>query len=108
MIYEEKIFKNLEYLETHEEDFDASKKHPLIIDIHGAGGRNTNLDVISNRALFSAIEGRGYGFVIASPLCRHDSWFDCFETLKLFIDDLISRDYVDEDRVYLIGTSMGG
>lgn len=108
MTLEEKLFENLEYLETYEDGFDPSKKHPLIIDIHGAGGRNTSLQVISNRDLYKAIEGKGYGFVTVAPLCRHDSWFDCFETLKRFIDDIISRDYIDEDRVYLIGTSMGG
>jgi predicted peptidase len=108
MTREEKIFETLEYLETHDDGFDPSKKHPLIIDIHGAGGRNTNLDVISNRDLYSAIDGRGYGFVTAAPLCRYDSWFDCYEMLNRFIDDLISRDYIDEDRVYLIGASMGG
>ena len=108
MDFLEKKFEDLEYLETHDENFDPEKKHPLIIDIHGAGGRNTSLKVIGNRFLYEAIKERGYGFVTAAPLCRHDSWFDCFETLKRFIDDLISRDYIDEDRVYLIGTSMGG
>ena len=108
MIREEKLFENLEYLETYEDGFDPSKKHPLIIDIHGAGGRNTSLEVIANRGLYDAIEGKGYGFVVAAPLCRHDSWFDCFETLKRFIDHMIDKDYIDEDRIYLIGTSMGG
>ena len=49
MTREEKIFETIEYLETHDDGFDPAEKHPLIIDIHGAGGRNTNLDVISNR-----------------------------------------------------------
>ena len=107
MIFENKIFNSLEYVEAYREDFDKTKKHPLFIHFHGSGTRNTSLDVVKKNELFDGVEKSGYDFVTVAPLCRYDSWFDCFETVRAFIVDLSKRDYIDEDRIYLLGTSMG-
>jgi len=50
----------------------------------------------------------GLPFVIVAPLCSENTWFDLFETVKDFVKHVISADYADENRVYLVGNSMGG
>lgn len=103
----DKIFKNVQYIETMPKM--KADKYPLIINIHGAGGRGTSLDGIRNSAVENYMgQNEDFPAVVICPLCFANTWFDIFEQLKEFVEYASTLPYIDQDRVYLTGTSMGG
>ncbi len=89
----------------------VSKKTPAIIFLHGAGTRGTDLGVLENNYFFgknSCISNPEAPFLVFAPLCTRDSWFDIFEQLQDFVMMVVSHPEVDNERIYLMGTSMGG
>ena len=46
--------------------------------------------------------------MVAAPLCSEDCWFDMLETLKEWASVMAAHPFVDAERVYLMGNSMGG
>ena len=107
-IFESKLHaeENLGYV-CHKPDIDG--KTPLVINIHGAGSRGTDLAVIEGSfALNQAIKFVGDKAMIVAPQCHKKYWFDHFEVLTEFIDEMRHLDFIDKDRVYITGASMGG
>ena len=47
-------------------------------------------------------------FIIVAPYCEKFTWIECFETLTSFVDYIINKEFVDESKIYLTGSSMGG
>lgn len=87
------------------------EKNPAIIFLHGAGTRGTNIGVLERNCFFggkSRINDEDSPFMVFAPLCSRDSWFDVFEQLQDFVKMVASHPAVDRDRLYLVGTSMGG
>ena len=87
------------------------KKMPVIVFLHGAGTRGTSLEVLATNPFFG--ENSWYGkedcnALIYAPLCMDNSWFDRFEQLQSFVKFALSHPDADPERLYLIGTSMGG
>jgi pimeloyl-ACP methyl ester carboxylesterase len=106
------------YLPQH---FDASKKYPLVVSLHGAWSNyrvnmrrvfgKGNLPGESDDAAtryFPAL--RAVDYIVASPYARGTMGYqgiaekDVLEVLA----DVKRRFPIDEDRVYLTGLSMGG
>lgn len=111
MIYEERKYQAIEYLIRYPNGFSAEKKYPVIFLIHGAGTRGAELESIKANAEFSHSEKmKDFPFVSVAPLCpdANATWFDYFENLKALIRDVITFDFVDPTRVYMMGASMGG
>ena len=103
----DKIFKNIKYIELMPKV--QAEKYPLIINIHGAGGRGTSLDGIRGSVVEQyAQKHDDFPAVVICPLCFANTWFDIFEQLKEFIEYASTLPYIDTNRVYLTGTSMGG
>ena len=90
------------------ENFDENKKYPAIILLHGAGGRGTDIKPVLTNPYFMETEKYNYEVVSFAPQCYSDTWFDIFEQLQEFIEFAINEPYVDEERIYLMGASMGG
>lgn len=87
------------------------EKNATIIFLHGAGTRGTNIGVLERNCFFSGksrISDENSPFMVFAPLCSRDSWFDVFEQLQDFVKMVASHPAVDRDRLYLVGTSMGG
>ena len=105
---ERKVFKKLNYVLRMPTDFQANKKYPLVIYLHGAGGRGDNLDVIFEHPFFSRTEHSLKNAISIAPQCYSDSWFNIFEQLQEFVEYLFTWERVDVSRVYLVGASMGG
>lgn len=101
-------YKNLQYALSVPNSFDEEKKYPMIIFLHGAGTRGYDEKPLLNNAYFELTDPEEYNAVTFAPQCYADSWFDIFEQLQDFINFAIDHKFVDKDRVYVIGASMGG
>ena len=104
-----KSFCKINYLECHPRGFCSQNKYPVIIHLHGAGSRGEDANVLRNQAIMNyAASSEEFPFVMFLPQCHEDCWFDVFERLKALVDNLISNPFVDRDRIFISGVSMGG
>lgn len=88
---------------------DSVEKLPLVVCVHGAGGRGDDISLVeTSLCVNEAIKHVGKRAVIVAPQCHAKYWFDLFEVLTEFIDEMRHLDGVDIDRVYITGASMGG
>jgi len=113
MITEEKFYsenRKGEYLDYYKYISDTEKENmPLIIDIHGAGGRGKELSLINDGRVRAYLSRHTeYDCIVVSPQCHCDTWFELFDVLLEFIDKMRKDNRVDTSRVYLTGASMGG
>jgi predicted peptidase len=100
----------IDYLLYLPPDYDAGKKWPLVVFLHGAGERGQNLEVVRRTTLPRMVEHddrRQWGFVLLSPQCPKDSSWNPQWVVEL-VDHVGSRLSIDQDRIYLTGYSMGG
>jgi acetyl esterase/lipase len=102
-------------------DFDAAKRYPLVISLHG-GGSNHRLNLrrvfgLGNRPGESDAEATRYfprfpdvDMIVASPLARGTLGYIGIPEADVYavLDDVKKRFLIDEDRIYLTGLSMGG
>ena len=81
---------------------------PLIIYLHGAGSRGSELSQMSHAGPIGELEkGRKIPARIVAPQCCGDTWFELFETLTDFAENTANESGVDKIRIYLTGVSMG-
>ena len=101
--------------------FDATKKYPLVVSLHGAwsnhrlnlkrlfgrGNRPGETDAEATR-LFGEL--RDVNFIVASPYARGTMGYQGIAEKDVYdvLADVKRRFPIDEDRVYLTGLSMGG
>ena len=74
------IGEYLDYLEYAPAS--ENEKLPLIIYIHGAGSRGTDLSQMADVGPIKELKnGRDINAVIIAPQCHSETWFDLFEIL---------------------------
>ena len=100
--------KEIDYVIRRPEGEVDGKKYPLVIYVHGAGGRGRDISLLQNHSFFAHSEPFLKNAISVAPQCYANSWFDIFEQLQDFIEFAISDKAVDRERVYLMGASMGG
>ncbi len=98
-------------------DFDATRKYPLLIEIHGGPFANYGPRFDFEKQLFAAqgmvvlyVNPRGstsYGAEFAN-LIHHNYPSDDFDDLISGVDAAIAKGFVDPDRLYVAGGSGGG
>jgi predicted peptidase len=109
---ERKIVKKIstQYLLYLPKDYDAKgkKRWPLILFLHGAGERGTNVNLVTVHGPPKLVkEGRDFPFIIVSPQCpAGQAWSN--DTLLALLDHVTEKLKVDPKRVYLTGLSLGG
>lgn len=105
-----KVEKNIRYLEYIPEQ-QTKEKVPLIIYLHGAGERGTNIDKLNvHGPIKEMLAGKvASNFVLIAPQCEErKTWWDYAESLYEWILGYIKQSFIDKNRVYLTGNSMGG
>ena len=101
-------YGEIDYIIRYPESFSDGNKYPLVIYLHGAGGRGRDVKRLTEHSFF--VDSAPYltEAVSVIPQCYADSWFNIFEQLQDYVTTMIALPFVDPDRVYLIGASMGG
>jgi len=86
----------------------AGRRWPLVLFLHGAGERGSDLEKIKRHGPPELVaQGRQFPFILVSPQCPAEGWWDA-EVLNALLDEIVAKYAVDEDRVYVTGLSMGG
>src|SRR3954469_24984435 len=109
-VFEKQVPVRLNYLLFLPEGYsnDSDKKWPLMLFLHGAGERGSDVNKVKVHGPPRIVEKRkDFPFIVVSPQCPADSWWRTFE-LNALLDEIQSQYKVDPDRVYLTGLSMGG
>ena len=89
-------------------DGKGSEKYPLILFLHGAGERGTNIwKVATHGPAHVVTTNSDFPFIVVSPQCPEGQHWES-ESLLALLDDVKKRYAVDKHRVYLTGLSMGG
>jgi len=103
---------SLQYLLYLPKDYGQKKsqKWPLILFLHGAGERGSNLELVKKHGPPKLVAGgKEFPFIIVSPQCPAQMWWtEMLDSLLALIDEVQSKYAVDPSRVYLTGLSMGG
>ncbi len=102
-------FREMKYLLSYPPSFDPEERYPVIVYLHGAGTRGTNIDVLAQGGSFVKIcRFQEKGYLVLAPLCHEVNWFALTETLIALVESVRALPYVDPNRISLTGASMGG
>jgi predicted esterase len=91
-------------------NYDAKKKWPLVVALHGMGqDENSFFASYNNGEIKRIAEARGYLIVCPKGRAPASMYMGAAETDVIDVIKAMKRDYsIDDDRVYLMGHSMGG
>ena len=97
-----------DYLLYLPKDYDKQEKWPLMLFLHGAGERGTELDKVKVHGPPKLIAaGKEFPFIVVSPQCPPEQWWN-IDVLLALLDDIEKNYKVDKERIYVTGLSMGG
>ncbi|HOQ05123.1 MAG TPA: prolyl oligopeptidase family serine peptidase [Anaerohalosphaeraceae bacterium] len=107
---ERKVTLTLDYLLYLPPDYEQKDSWPLLVFLHGAGERGSDLNrVKAHGPAKLAEQGKDFPFVIVSPQCPEGQWWPVLgREVMALVDEMLERYKIDPDRVYLTGLSMGG
>lgn len=98
----------MDYLLALPKNYEKENKFPLILFLHGAGERGSNLEAVKTHGPPKLIsEGKEFAAIVVSPQCPNEKWWQPHELIAL-LDDIEARYKIDPDRIYVTGLSMGG
>lgn len=87
---------------------ESENKFPLVLFLHGAGERGTDLEKVKTHGLPKLInEGKEFPFIVVSPQCSEDKVWST-DILSALLDEIETNYLVDKNRIYVTGLSMGG
>lgn len=123
----------LPYQVSFPENYDETKKYPLLVFLHGAGerGNNNESQLIHGKDFLLQNTQKNYPAIVIAPQCPADSYWsnvkrhslagkttftygesdqatEAMDILIALINDWLSSGKVDLSRVYVGGLSMGG
>jgi predicted peptidase len=86
----------------------GTNRWPLILFLHGAGERGTNVWRVTVHGPTKFIEKNpDFPFILVTPVCPEGhKWSD--EIVLGILDSVLAKYSVDTNRIYLTGLSMGG
>ena len=107
-LYEPQEFEGMPCRVMKPIEFDADKLYPVIVSLHGAGGKGTNNSKQLkdwNRQLAEPQRRKDFPSYVVAPQAAELWNSDHLEKIKRLIETLPS---VDKTRIYVMGHSMGG
>ena len=107
-LYEPSVYKEMPYRLMKPVNFDTKQKYPLIISLHGAGGRgNDNKKQLKdwNKQLANETVRKDFPCYVLAPQSK--SLWNA-QTLAFIKEVIATLPAVDMDRIYILGHSMGG
>ncbi len=106
--FERVITVTMDYLLYLPNDYDQVESAPLLLFLHGAGERGSDLERVKLHGPPKLIAaGKEFPFIVVSPQCPGDRWWKP-DDLSALLDELVEKYKVDKDRIYVTGLSMGG
>ncbi len=89
---------------------DAARQWPLILFLHGAGERGSDLNKVRRHGLPTVTDRQpDFPFIVISPQCPAGTyWPYLVDDLNDLLDRTLKQYRVDPQRIYLTGMSMGG
>jgi predicted peptidase len=106
--YEPQVFEGMPCRVMKPLEFDSKKSYPVIVSLHGAGGKGTNNNKQLkdwNRQLAEQQRRKDFPCYVVAPQATGLWNAEHLEKIKTLIKGLLS---VDMDRIYIMGHSMGG
>ena len=103
-------FEELSLVTAYPDGYEANKKYPVLLFLHGSGSRGTDPEKLANNPFFKITYAHeGFPFISIAPQAHvNTTWYDFMPTLKRLVASIYKRDDVVTERVYAIGASMGG
>ena len=88
----------------------AEQDWPLVLFLHGAGERGSDLNKVKTHGPPRLIaEGRSFPFILVAPQCPQNAWWtDKTHELAALVEHVTHTCRVDLSRRYVTGLSMGG
>jgi predicted peptidase len=103
------IFDGMKYIICYPDGYDEKEKYPIIFFLHGAGSRGKDIQLLESNPYFRITEKlSSFPLLTTASLYHKNTWFDIFEKLQKFVSYCLKLEFVDTDRFYLMGASMGG
>jgi predicted peptidase len=106
--YEPQVFEGMPCRVMHPLEFDSRRRYPVIVSLHGGGGKGTNNKKQLkdwNRQLAEEQRRKDFPCYVLAPQAA-ELWNAAhLKKIKALIKGLPS---VDMDRIYILGHSMGG
>lgn len=102
------IRRSLDYLLYLPEQYETAESLPMIVFLHGAGERGSNIERVKRHGPPKIVESDpDFGFIVLSPQCPSGQRWNAPDIMAL-VRHVMDTHKVDRDRVYLTGLSMGG
>ena len=104
----------MNFLIYYPDNMDLSKKHPLVIHLHGLGEFGSDINnTLAGSSAFTGNMRQGkfqQQAIFLAPQCNSGSkrWTQCFNDLKGLIDKVVKEYNVDTNRISMSGHSLGG
>ena len=102
---------NFDFLIRYPQGYQQGKRYPVILMLHGAGGRGNDMEMIIRDNPYFKITQEQYPdfpFITVAPQCNQNNWFDHFESLRMLVRWVYENPFTEQDRIYGMGVSMGG
>ncbi len=98
----------MKYLLYLPKDYQQKDSWPLLLFLHGAGERGDDLELVKKHGPPKLIaSGKDFPFIVVSPQCPQERWWEPGE-LATLVDEIVEKQKVDKERIYVTGLSMGG